>query len=398
MSLVLDVDAAAWRTHLRAYVAAHPDVVPVVKGNGYGFGRARLLDEAAALGVDTVAAGTYTEAAEALAHGAFGTVTVLEPWRPSPAATPTVHGAGGGAASANGEQGSAHRRASDPRPAARNAPPVATGHVASVAADDPRLLHTVGRVADLAALAVGRRRVRVAIEVLTSMRRHGVDADDVAALGRQLRALGTDGVQVEAAAFHLPIDRPRGYDPVAEVCTWLDRLRSAGLVVSTAYTSHLSDAETADLRARAPDVRLRPRVGTALWLGAGAAVHARARVVDVRPVRRGDRTGYRQRRLPADGSLVVVSGGTAHGIGLDAFRIPRGLGRARVFAVAGLDAAGMRLSPFRWRGAQRWYAEPPHMQVSMLFLPATVVPPAPGDWLDVDCRKTTTAFDEIRLH
>lgn len=347
---MLDVEAAAWRTHLRAYVDARPDVVPVIKGNGYGFGRARLLEEAAALGVDTVAAGTYAEAAEALAHGAFGTVAVLEPWRP-----------------------------------------------VTVPADDPRLLHTVGRVSDLAALAAARRPVRVAIEVLTSMRRHGIEADDVAALGRSLRALGTDGVQAEAAAFHLPIDRPRRYDAVGEVCTWFDRLGAAGFVVSTAYTSHLSDAETAALRARAGGVRLRPRVGTALWLGAGSAVRARAQVVDVRPVRRGDRTGYRQRWLPADGSLVVVSGGTAHGIGMDAFRIPRGIGRARVFAVAGLDAAGMRLSPFRWRGSQRWYAEPPHMQVSMLFLPSTVVPPASGDWLDVDCRKTTTAFDEIRL-
>lgn len=375
MSLVLDVDAAAWREQLRAYLAAHPDVVPVIKGNGYGFGRARLLDEAAALGVDTVATGTYAEAAEALAHGSFPTVAVLEPWRPVRTAAETPADRPGGVeVSAPGG-----------------------GHVAPVCPDDPRLLHTVGRVADLAALAEARGAVRVAVEVLTSMRRHGVDADEVAALAEQLDATSSDTIGVEAAAFHLPIDRPRRYDPVGEVCDWLDRLYAAGLRVTTAYTSHLSDAETAALDARATDVRLRARVGTALWLGAGAALRARARVIDVRPVGRGDRVGYRQRRLPADGSLVVVSGGTAHGIGLDAFRIPRGIGRARVFAVAGLDAAGLRLSPFRWRGAQRWYAEPPHMQVSMLFLPSTVVPPAAGDWLDVDCRKTTTAFDEVRL-
>ena len=368
MSLVLDVDAAAWREHLRAYVAAHPDVVPVIKGNGYGFGRRRLLDEAAALGVDTVAMGTYAEAAEALAHGSFGTVAVLEPWRPS--CLP--------AQEARQEDGA--------------------GHVASVPASDPRVLHTVGRVEDLEAIAGAAGPVRVAVEVLTSMHRHGIGAGAVAGLASRLSTTAAAGVQVEAAAFHLPIDRPRRSDPVQEVCAWLGLLRDAGLVAATAYTSHLSDAETAALSAQAGAVRLRPRVGTALWLGADAALHARGRVIDVRSVHRGDRVGYRQRRLPADGSLVIVSGGTAHGIGLDAVRVPRGLARARVLAVAGLDLFGLRLSPFRWRGTQRWYAEPPHMQVSMLFLPATVVPPATGDWLDVDCRKTTMAFDEIRLH
>lgn len=373
MSLVLDVDATSWREHLHAYVAAHRDVVPVIKGNGYGFGRRRLLDEAAALGVDTIAVGTYAEAAEALSHGAFGTVAVLEPWRPS------------GAAAASSPVAD---RAGQERGA---------GHSVQVRPDDARLLHTVGRVSDLDAMAEASGPVRVAIEVLTSMCRHGIQTDEVMGLASRLAPVDAIGVQVEAAAFHLPIDRPRGADPVQEVCTWLDRLRAAGLVLATAYTSHLTDAETTALCARGGDVRLRPRVGTALWLGTGAAMRARARVIDVRAVRRGDRTGYRQRRLPADGSLVIVSGGTAHGIGLDAMRVPRGIGRARVLAVAGLDAIGMRLSPFRWRGAQRWYAEPPHMQVSMLFLPATVVPPAAGDWLDVDCRKTTTAFDEIRL-
>ncbi len=370
MSLVLDVDAAAWREHLRAYVAAHPDVVPVIKGNGYGFGRPRLLDEAAALGVDTVAMGTYAEAAEALAHGPFGTVAVLEPWRPSASAVTMADG---------------------------TRQQAGTGHVAAVSPADPRVLHTVGRVEDLDAIAAAGGPVRVAVEVLTSMRRHGIEAGAVTGLASRLGSIDATGVQVEAAAFHLPIDRPRRSDPVQEVCTWLGRLRDAGLVVATAYTSHLSDAETAALSAQAGAVRLRPRVGTALWLGADAALLARGRVVDVRSVRRGDRVGYRQRRLPADGSLVIVSGGTAHGIGLDAVRVPRGLARARVLAVAGLDLFGLRLSPFRWRGAQRWYAEPPHMQVSMLFLPATVVPPTTGDWLDVDCRKTTMAFDEIRL-
>jgi hypothetical protein len=53
------------------------------------------------------------------------------------------------------------------------------------------------------------------------------------------------------------------------------------------------------------------------------------------------------------------------------------------------------LSPFWWAGKQRWFGEPPHMQVSLLFLPADVPPPAVGDELDVDVRMTTTHFDRV---
>ena len=37
------------------------------------------------------------------------------------------------------------------------------------------------------------------------------------------------------------------------------------------------------------------------------------------------------------------------------------------------------------------------MQVSMLFLPGTVSPPAIGDELAVDVRFTTTRFDRIEI-
>ena len=66
MPLTLRVDGARWRTHLRAVAeqyreAAGGGLVPVVKGNGYGFGLDRLAREAATLGVDTVAVGTPEE-------------------------------------------------------------------------------------------------------------------------------------------------------------------------------------------------------------------------------------------------------------------------------------------------------------------------------------------------
>ena len=61
MSLTLTVDGDRWRTHLRAVADAHPGLVPVAKGNGYGFTLGRLARKASWLGVDTVAVGTYDE-------------------------------------------------------------------------------------------------------------------------------------------------------------------------------------------------------------------------------------------------------------------------------------------------------------------------------------------------
>jgi hypothetical protein len=61
-----------------------------------------------------------------------------------------------------------------------------------------------------------------------------------------------------------------------------------------------------------------------------------------------------------------------------------------------VEAFGRALSPFHVAGKQRWFAEPPHMQCSLVWLPATFDPPAVGDEVDVDVRMTTTAFDRIR--
>ena len=116
----------------------------------------------------------------------------------------------------------------------------------------------------------------------------------------------------------------------------------------------------------------------------------RATVLDVHPVERGDTYGYRGRTAPRAGTILVVSGGTAHGIGLEA---PTGdatlKARAASIARGGLDAAGFVRSPYTVDGKQRLFAEPPHMQASMLFLPAGAAVPEVGD--EVDCRVRFTA-------
>ena len=123
-----------------------------------------------------------------------------------------------------------------------------------------------------------------------------------------------------------------------------------------------------------------------------------ATVLDVHAVDRGDVYGYRGRSVPKPGHIVVVSGGTAHGIGLEA---PTGdlsiKARAATLARGGLDAVGFVRSPFSIDGKQRLFAEPPHMQASMLFLPQGTRVPAVGDDLDVRVRYTATTFDEVRV-
>ncbi len=63
MALTLHVDGDRWRTHLKDVLARNPGLVPVAKGNGYGFGLRRLARKAEWLGVDTLAVGTYDELA-----------------------------------------------------------------------------------------------------------------------------------------------------------------------------------------------------------------------------------------------------------------------------------------------------------------------------------------------
>ena len=344
MTFTVQVDTARWRAHHKRVLDDLPGLVPVAKGNGYGVGNARLAEEAAALGVDTVAVGTDREVAD-VADAFPGDVLVL-----TPAGTHTTYQGG---------------------PAAG------------------RTLHTVSH---LAVLRAAPASARVVVECRTSMNRHGIRPDE---LGAVVETRG--GTRLDGFALHLPLDRPRGVDPVAETSGWVRQIAAAGLPTSTMWVSHLDARDLAVLRREHPDVAFRPRVGTRLWLGDRAAVTARGTVLDVEPLARGQRSGYRQHRAPAAGHLVVVSGGTAHGVALEAPKAVRGpVARAKVLALGTLEAVGRNLSPFSWDGRQRWFVEPPHMQVSLIFVPADVRPPAIGDELDCAVRLTTTHPDRVR--
>ncbi|MFC5176302.1 alanine racemase [Nocardioides taihuensis] len=352
MSLTLTVDGDRWRTHLRAVAAAHPGLVPVVKGNGYGFGLHRLARRAAWLGVDTIAVGTYEELPE-VATRFDGDLLVLTPWRPFGAAL-------------------------ELEPALAR-----------------RVVHTVGRTEDLAGLLDRDPDARFVLERLTSMRRHGFSAPGLREAADLLRARGfSEGDRrLRGVALHLPLTRG---EHLPEVHRLLDNVVAAGLGTPTVWVSHLTDAELVSLATSHADFGFRPRIGTALWLGDRGALRVTATVLDVHRLARGDVYGYRARHAARGGHLLVVSGGTAHGIGLES---PTGEGslrsRAGTVARGGLDAVGVVRSPFTVDGKPRLFAEPPHMQASMLLLPEGAAVPAVGDEVDVRVRFTATQFDRV---
>ncbi len=350
MTFSVSVDIPRWQAHLDAVVAREPGIVPVVKGHGYGLGTALLAEQATRLGVDTVAAGTPAEARRVL-ETFGGTVVVLEPWTP---ATPA------------------------PSPA-----------------QVPRTVRTIGSVVSLeAALDAAEQgsRAPFVVELDSSMQRHGLSAAELAWLRHRLLPLtgtpGTPGV-LRGFAVHLPVCGGRR----GELHAVARQLAGAGWA-TTLWVSHAGAAQLAAVQAAVPTVRLRERVGTRLWLGDRGALEASGRVLDVRHVAPGARLGSARWRARTR-TVVVVSGGTAHGVGLHA-EPAVGLRHQLVGVARGVAAlVGVRPSPFVLGGHRLRFVDTPHMQVSMLALPPGVPEPQVGDAVPCQVRMTTSSFDAV---
>ncbi len=335
VALILHVHGDRWRAAQRATLQRLPGIVPVIKGNGYGFGRGLLHAEAHRLGVPMVAVGSYVELPEALADFS-GDVLVLEPYRAA------IHGG---------------------LPDLHNT----------------RAVHTVTSPDDLEDLRSAHRHARVVVEGLTSMGRFGMPLTSLPAF---VASAGGEGV-----TLHLPL----GSGHVEEITRFVEAVPECRVW----FLSHVSAAELTELSRRFPEREFRPRVGTDLWLGDKGAYDVLADVLEVRPLERGERVGYRQRPQPA-GHLVVVSGGTSHGVAMESPAAAATL-RQRAIAVAegALEAAHRVRSPFTVSGTMPRFAEPPHMQCSLLALPEGVAPPAVGDAVTVRMRLTTAHPDAV---
>src|SRR3954468_3212216 len=257
MALRLTVQRAAWEAHIDGLAATLDGLVPVVKGNGYGFGRATLHPLVKGLS-DFVCVGTIYE----LDHVAERVTPIV--------LTPTVE------------------PPSAPSTGATTAPPILT----------------IGSTADVRALRGWRGRVIMKLQ--SSMRRFGATPDEVDDV---VASAAAANLELVGYALHLPLAGSQSQH-VAEVDTWLDAVHGS----QPFWLSHLSPRSYGDLRARHPDRQFRLRLGTALWHGDKSFLQLTADVLAVHPVRAGDCAGYQLTEVPGDGQLVLVSAGSAHGV------------------------------------------------------------------------------------
>jgi len=376
VSFTLQINGEKWRTHLRAVTnaltgASGSSPVPVIKGNGYGLGQEFLGATAMDLGADTIAVGTVFEI-ESVVDVTRGDIVVLQPFDPRDAS------------------------------AALQWSGISEKFYAG------RVIRTVASPQALTDLVSGTKSVRIILEARSSMVRFGfTESELIGALRNpEIRAaLATGRIFVEGIAIHLPIERSAPNSHAVEVMRWAGLWERETAVweghsppAPVIWVSHCSDSELATIRDSVSELIVRARVGTRLWLGNRSALSASGTVLAVHPVSEGVKVGYRQRGAGKNATLIVVSGGTAHGIGLSAPSPTTSL-RQRVtsFGVGALDAAGRAMSPFSIGGKQRWFAEPPHQHVSMLWLNNESVLPRVGDQVRAEVRFTISRFDSVIL-
>lgn len=332
MTLRLTVAEDAWRAHLHELTTAVPGLVPVVKGNGYGFGRALLADVAAGF-ARSIAVGTVHEVLD-IGPDRFDEVVVL---------TPVL--------------------------AAADRPPL-----------PGNIVLTVGCHAHVDALVEAGWRGPVNVKLASAMRRYGAEPAELASLVGHVR---TSGLEVRRALFHPPLvtGAYTSRNVVDAITAWLEVLDSldsldgsGALDPSVPFsTSHLDATAFAALVAAHPQRRFELRLGTALWHGDKSMLHLGADVLDRREVEAGAPAGYRGLPVPTAGTLVMIGAGSANG-------------------VAPLADGS---SPFHFARRRLALHEAPHMHTSMVFVPAGELVPAIGEFVDVQRPLITTLVDEL---
>jgi alanine racemase len=262
VTLRLSVMQAAWRAHVSQVLAESPFVVPVVKGNGYGFGRTSLIAELAEVHSTTltpfVAVGTVHELdpATTAALAATGSTPVV--------LTPTLR-----------------------------------------APSNSQMVLTVGSSTQIEALAGWKGRVLV--KLVSAMQRYGGDLS-------LINKAQDSGLEVIGVSVHPPLPAPESNaresgpaDLTSEVTNWLKQVPTEVEV----WVSHLSAEQFAGLPTTH---RYRHRIGTRLWHGDKSMLSLTAEVHETRAVRAGALVGYRQVRVASDGHLIMIGAGSAHGV------------------------------------------------------------------------------------
>jgi alanine racemase len=254
MTLRLTVNRQAWLDHVRHTASQHGTVLPVVKGNGYGFGRPILFEQAAHL-ADHVAVGTVYEATDV-----------------PPSLTAVVL-----------------------TPAGTHLPSSLPAHA----------VLTVGSLDHVAALRSCNWQGSVLIKLQSTMQRFGVAGNELAALQS---ACAQASLNVVGWSIHPPLNNDN-QDRSGEVSCWMELLHDN----LPMYVSHITAEQIGSLRSQFPNHTFVSRMGTALWLGDKSMMKLTAEVLDVHAVDGGS-AGYRSTALPGSGHIVIVGAGSAHGV------------------------------------------------------------------------------------
>lgn len=254
MTLRLTVDRQAWLDHVRTTAGEHGAALPVVKGNGYGFGRPILLQQAGTIS-DHVAVGTVFEAIDV--------PTTL---------TPVVL-----------------------TPVGDSIPNTLSPHA----------ILTVGSHEHIATLNKHGWRGNVVVKLQSTMQRFGAPATELATIEH---ACAQASLNIVGWSIHPPLS-PSGEDRSGEVSCWMELLHDSLPI----FVSHLTGAQMSTLRTQFPQRQFVSRIGTTLWLGDKSMTRLSTEVLDLHRVE-GGTAGYRSAPLNGNGHIVVVGAGTAHGV------------------------------------------------------------------------------------
>ena len=374
MTFSLKVDAEKYRGQLvsimNTYATAGAELVPVIKGNGYGFGRGALAGEASRLGCHRIAIGTVWELGQTLADFA-GEVLVLEPFNSI-------------------DETAVNQWRS---------------HLANNA---DRIIVTVSNQDLASARASGAKNIY--LEGKTSLSRFGILPFDMQSF------TNFNDLNVFGLSLHLPIVQPASKtdatteisaafngaelsQSMTEAWNWIvlyEELSTKFSLPKHISLSHVSDKQIHSLKNMMQSynfqLEIEVRVGTKLWLGEPSALQACGTVLQIHEITHRQTVGYQQTDTGNNKRLIVVSGGTAHGVAMAA---PSNAGSLRKKGVAIAEgfsqAIGKVRSPFSYKGKNLDFVEPPHMQVSMLWSNDMSI--AVGDELNCNVRNTTSNFD-----
>ena len=378
MTFCLSVDSSAYRSHLVSVMnqtaVSGADLVPVIKGNGYGFTSEILFEEAKKLGVSRIAIGTVWELPQALAKFS-GEIVVLEPFN--------------------------------------SADQNATLQWKSILQHNADRVIVTLRSNDFVAAAAAGVKLAYA-EGVTSLHRFGISAQELTSL--KISDLG--GITLRGISLHLPIaDSTKVFDATSEVSNVINAKKLSGKLseiwnwlklfqeFATAdhlplhmSLSHISNAELTELKSMCQrygyNFTFDIRIGTSLWLGNKQALSVKATILQIHELTDSQRIGYHQVKSGKRQRLLVVSGGTSHGVALAAPTSSSSIRKKGIAISEGFNQAiGRVRSPFSHNGEFLNFAEPPHMHVSMVLSDDAQL--QVGDLLDCRVRNSIAAFDQV---